>query len=149
MSEENNDPLSADVGDKIIMPLLPADKLLRFEIRKPVLAPGKKDPSRNVLTIPCHLTEDTMSVTRDTIHKGFPVFMRIPVTPSEDRNAEQISNDVKRLCQAVGIKGVKVIDVINNAKEHLEGKVFDAKTKILPEKDGYPESNVLTPVPLA
>mgnify|MGYP001618161437 CR=1 FL=1 len=151
MSEENNDPLSADVGDKELtkMPLLPADRLLRFEIRKPVTAPTKKDPAKNMLTIPCHLVEDTRGTDGAVVHKGFPIFMRYTVTPTEERSAKQIAADIGRLCQALGIKGVKVIDIINDPKTHLDGKIFDAKTRIVPEKDGYPESNTLNPVPLA
>lgn len=153
MSDENinNDPLAEDVGNKDLtkLPLLPADKIIRFEIRKPTTAPTKKDASRNMLTVPCYLVEDTRDVSGEVIHKGFPVFHRITVTPSEDRTAKQIAADIGKLCQAVGLKGVKVIDVINDPKTHLDGKIFDAKTRIVPEKDGYPESNSLSPIPLA
>lgn len=145
------DPLSADVGDKDLtkMPLIPADKIVRFEIRKPVCAPTQKDPNKNMLTIPCCLVEDVRDVNGEVIHKGFPIYHRITVTPSEARSAKQIAADVGKLCQAVGLKGVKVIDVINDPKTHLEGKIFDAKTRIVPEKDGYPESNAIAPIPLA
>lgn len=154
MAEQNNvevDPLSADVGDKELtkMPLLPADKIVRLEIRKPAKAPTSKDPNRELLTIPCHLVEDARDVNGETIHKGFPIFHRISVTPSENRTAKQIAADVGKLCQAVGLKGVKVIDVINDPKSHLDGKIFDAKTRIIPEKDGYPESNAINPIALA
>lgn len=153
MSDENQeiDPLSADVGDKDLtkFPLIPGDRMLRFEIRKPSLAPSRKDPNRNVLTVPCHLVDDVRADDDTIIHKGFPVFHRIPVTPSEDRGARQIAADVGQLCQAVGVKGVKVIDIINDPVRYLDGKIFDAKTRIVPGKDGYPDSNALRPIALA
>src|SRR5688572_28400967 len=131
------------------MPLLQADKKLRFELRNPVTAATKKDDRPNMLTVPCCLVEDTTAVGGDIVHKGYPIYHRITVTPSEDRTDKQIAADVGKLCQAVGLKGVRVIDVINDPKTHLEDKIFDAKTRIVPEKDGFPESNSLSPIPLA
>lgn len=158
MIDETQDPLAADVGDKDLtkMPLIPADKKLRFEIRKPAKVTSKSNPTvkfngsdvpNEMINVPCHLTEDTRAVDGSTINKGFPIFHRIMVTVHDERTPKQVASDVGRLCQAVGLQGVKVIDVINNPSL-LDGKIFDAKTKINKEKDGYPESNSLSPIPL-
>lgn len=146
------DPLSADVGDKELtkLPLLPGDRIMRFEIRKPTIAMAKKKGSENrVLTIPCHTVEDQVGVDGKTMNKGWPIFKRIVVTPGPKRDAQRIAGDVARLCQACGVRGVRVIDVIDNPVTHLEGKLFDGKTRIVPESDGFPESNDINPIPLA
>lgn len=149
MSDEVRDPLSADVGDRELtkFPLLPDGRIMRFEIRKPATADAKKKGSTSrVLTVPCHTTEDATSTDGKTINKGWPVYKRITVTPTEKRDASKIAADVAKLCQACGVTGVKVIDVINNPAQYLEGKLFDAKVRIMPENDGFPESNDLSPV---
>ena len=160
MSEDNNDPLSADVGDKdnIKMPLLPADKIVRLEIRKVAKVISKSNPrvkrdgneyDNEMLNVPCHLTEDATAVDGTKINKGFPIFHRIMLTPTDERPAKQIAADVTKLCLAVGVKGLTVRQLIDDPVTHLEGKIFDAKTKINKEKDGYPESNSINPIPLA
>lgn len=156
-TENNNDPLSADVGDKELtkMPLLPADRIFRFEVRKPTKVESKSTPGNFMLTIPCALVEDATAVDGEKVNKGFPIFHRIMVTPTEGkdgkqgRTVNQIASDVGKLCQAIGLKGITVRQVIDDPVTHLDGKLFDAKTRINKEKDGYPESNSLYPVPLA
>jgi len=150
-TQTDQDPLSADVGDKELtkMPLFPADRVFRFEIRKPVKVESKSTPGNFMLNIPCAVTEDLVAVGGEKINKGFPIFHRIMVTPTEKRTPAQIASDVGKLCQAVGLKGVTVRQVIDDPITHLDGKLFDAKTRINKEKDGYPESNSLSPIPLA
>ena len=145
------DPLSQDVGSKDLtkMPLLPADRVFRFEIRKPTKTESKSTPGNFMLNIPCALVEDQVDVNGERVNKGFPVFHRIMITPTDKRTVTQIASDVGRLCQAIGLKGVTVRQVIDDPVAHLDGKLFDAKTTINKEKDGYPESNSLKPVPLA
>lgn len=145
------DPMDADVGDKELtkFPLLQGDRVMRFEIRKPSMAAGKKNAAQNVLTVPCYTTTDAVGIDGKSINKGWPVYMRIGVTPTEKRDAKKIAADIGRLCQAVGVKGVKVSAVIADPVTHLDGKLFDAKVKVVPENEGFPESNSLSPIPLS
>ena len=151
MSDEVRDPLNADVGDRELtkFPLLPEGTIKRFEIRKPSKATAKKSKSgqpSEMIVLPCHLAEDATSTEGQTINKGWPVYHRITVTVTEKRDARAIAGDVAKWCQAAGVKGVKVSEVIADPAKYFEGKVIDAKIRIVPESDGYPESNGLTPV---
>jgi hypothetical protein len=145
---ENLDPLSQDVGSKELTkyPLLKGDRVYRFEIRKPSKT-KTQDGSKDMLVLPCATVEDYQAVDGETLNKGFTLIHRITVTPSDKRTVKQISADVGSICQATGVKGLTVRQLIDDPSV-LDGKVFDAKVKIQPEKDGYPESNSLRPVPL-
>lgn len=147
----NDDPLSADVGDKDLTkyPLLPANRLLKFEVRQPEKKPTTKDPSAEMLVIPLVLRENgVVSTAGDSINEGFVITHRIMITPTDKRTPNQIARDIGGLCQALGVTGMTVRQVIDNPS-CLDGKIGMFKTKINPEKDGYPESNSLVPVPAA
>jgi len=141
------DPLSMDVGDKELTkyPLIPADRLLKFEIKSAEVVAAKKEGRQN-LKIVRSLMEETVSTDGDIIHPGFVVTEYISITPSETLTARTIAGNISKACQGVALKGVNGAQVIANPSM-LVGKVGAYKTKINPEKDGYSASNSLTPVP--
>lgn len=141
------DPLSMDVGDKELTkyPLLPADRLLKFEIKSAEVVAAKAEGRQN-LKIVKSLLEESVSTDGDIIHPGFTITTYIPITPSEKLQARTIAGNIAKECQGVGLKGVNGAQVIANPSM-LVGKVGAYKTKINPEKDGFPASNSLTPVP--
>jgi len=142
------DPLSADVGDKELTkyPLLPADRLLKFEIKSAEKVAGKQEGKEN-LKIVYSLMEDCVSTDGDPIHPGFSITSYTSVTPSEKRTARNIAGDIARICQGVGIKGVTGAQILADPTTYLVGKVGAYKTKINKETESFPASNSLTPVP--
>lgn len=148
------DPMATDVSDvDTSFPLLQDGRLLRFEIRKPKVADAKASKAKplkegetiRVLTVPCHTTDDNTGTKNEAIKKGFPVYHRITITETTERGLNDIAKNIALLCKACGLKGVTPRDVINNPTV-LDGLLFEGKVKIMPEKDGFPASNVLSPV---
>lgn len=139
------DPLNADVGDKELtkMPILMPDKIYRLEIRKPTVAAGKKDASKMVMRIPLYTTKDEQSTTGETINAGFPIFHYVTVTPGDKITPQQVAKNIGQVCQAAGVSGVKVSDVIANPEAYLDGKIVDAKVKTSKETDEYGEASTI------
>ena len=148
-TENINDPLAMDVGDKQLtrFPLIPADRLLKWEIADVDIVGTKADDTKKMIVYKSKLMEDVTSTDGDLIHAGFSIINRIGITPTGERTPRNIAGDIARLCQALGLKGVNGAQIVADPKTYLEGKVYMGKTKINPEKNGFPESNAITPVP--
>lgn len=133
-----------DVSDKDLgkFPILMPDKIYRLEIRKPTVSPGKSDPNKQVARIPLYTTKEEQSSTGETINAGFPVYDYITVTPTADGkpSAKQIADRIGTLCQAAGVKGLKVSQVIADINV-LDGKLVDAKVGKSKATDEFGESS--------
>lgn len=142
---ESVDPLSSDVGEPVKYPLL-VEKLMQFQIRNP--EKKKSEAGNDMLVVPCYTMSDERSTDGDILRAGFRVTHRVMLTPTETRQAKNIANDIKSLCQATGITGKKVSDIIDDPSI-LNDKTLQANVKISPAKGEYEASNSLRPVPIS
>src|SRR6267378_1266572 len=136
-TQVQNDPLAVDAGDRdmIKYPLLQDGITMRFEIRDPKTE-KTEDQTGEVLVLPCYTTKDATSNTGDSLKAGFSVFMRLYVTVTDKVKAQDVINRVTPYALGCGIpKGTcQVRDIITDPKKWLDGKLFDAKVTIEPER---------------
>jgi len=136
------DPLDTPCNDvDTSMPKLQPGRVYRMEIRKSTVGPAKKDPSRQTLTIELRTTEDAVSTDGKPIHKGYPIYDRRSITPSDKMDLGAIAKGIATIVKATDLvnSGVTARQIINDPSM-LDGKLVDVKTKIVPESDGFPES---------
>lgn len=146
-SPDAADPLSADVGEEVKYLLIKPDTRMNF-----LIVDVKKvtnDTTQNEQLVLRNATEsDCQSTDGDTLYKGFNVTTRYNVKVTERVTAKRISEDIRTLCQACGIKGKTVAEVIANPSV-LIGKIYSAKVGIAKNKNPqYSDSNSFRPIPL-
>lgn len=143
-----SDPLDQDVGEEVKYPLLAPGGTMRFLIQT---AEHKvNETTKNEQLVFKSATQaETRSTDGDTLHAGFVSVHRINVKPTEKVTAKRIADDVKIMCQACGVKGKKVSEVIADPSVFV-GKLWDAKVGVSASKDPkYSDSNSFRPVPLS
>jgi hypothetical protein len=136
-----NDPLSQSVdGIDTSFPLLPAG-LYDFEIVDASVAAAKSNPNGQTMTIKLALTENATDTKGEMLNKGFPIYMRIGLTPTEKYAAKDIAKklaDVLKKCgYATGVTPRQFI----STPRMIVGKIVRAKVAIRKETDEFPESN--------
>ena len=98
------------------------------------------DGKGQMLTITLKTVEDGIATNGYAINKGFPVFARTSITPTEKYPKDRIRMEVAKICQAIGVKTIKPF-------ADLKGKLVKVKIKVRPERTDpttqatYPESN--------
>lgn len=139
------DPFAEDVsGIKNTMPVLKA-KIVRFTITEPKREPTKKDPENEMITFTLSTQSKEVAVDGTQLNPGFRVFHRIMITKSEKRSEKNIAGDLAEVMQAAFPNKGKGMTprMLLNDPTILDGKMVDAKVSVEPEKDGYPEKNVV------
>lgn len=148
MSDTTLDPLSADVGQEVKYPLIKPDTRMNFFIKEAKKVTNEKSNNEQVVCS-CTTESDCIDTDGETLYKGFTVTHRLNAKVTEKVTAKSISESFRTLCQAVGLKGMTVAQVIADPSV-LNGKIFSATVKISKDKTGqYPDSNSLRPQPLA
>lgn len=89
------------------------------------------------LKITMKTTEDHRAVgTGDTLHKGFPVFHYLGLTPSPEFTKEKIQRSIALFLDATPFTAVLPLEQFEEKKP-----VIGLQLQIAPEKNGFPESN--------
>lgn len=143
------DPFAVNTEDTdTSMPLLAAG-LADLVISEAEVADAKKNPGSQTLRLVLKTTADGMSTKGEPLSAGFPLFHYISITPSESYPATRIAKAVAMVCQAAGVTGVTVRQVLDDPSM-LVDKVVRCKVGIRKETDDFPESNTIkTFVPLS
>lgn len=142
------DPLDQDVGEEVKYPLLAPGGTMRFLVTSAEKKTNETTQNEQ-LVFKCATQAEGRSTDGDTLHKGFTVIHRINVKVTEKVTAKRIGDDVKVFCQACGVKGKKVNEIIADPSA-LKDKLFDAKVAVVTSKDPrYSDSNALRPIPIS
>jgi len=138
------DPLDQDVGGiDTSFPLL-SPGLYDMEITEASVGHKKDDPSREVLTIKFVTTLDSLDVKGEILHKGYPIFYRTGLTPTEDMPAKKVATNLARILKVCGFKsGVSPRQLTQDPKM-VVGRVVRCKVKVQKETDDYPASNSIS-----
>lgn len=118
----------------------------------PLLNPGIKDlevvkadkglskKDSNMLTFTLKTTADDIDTKGEKLQKGFPLYHRIVIDPSESRTANRICKDIALFAKACGVAGPTPRQIIDDP-EILVGSVVRAKVIVTKATEEFPESN--------
>jgi hypothetical protein len=141
------DPLAESVEEKVLFPLIRPDTLMRFTIRAAELKTNDKTQNQQ-LVIKCATMKECQSTDNEVLHEGFTITHRINAKVTEKVTAKRIGDDIKTLCQACGIKGKTVRQILDDPSV-LKDQIFDAKVGVVEDKTGqYDPQNSIRPIPL-
>ena len=138
------DPLDANVDDVDTSYPVLAQGNYNLRIKSAKKQPNKAQTGEN-LVIAFETIDSARSNKGVDIAPGFVITHYISVTPREPEGekrgytVEDIKKSVAELAKAAKVKG-SVREIIDNAVQ-FEGTVVNAKVKIQPEQNGFPESN--------
>lgn len=133
-------------------PLLSPDRICRFEIVSSTIGPSRNNEASETWTIKHKLLKDATSTAGEPIKAGFPVTIRMGITPTEAHDgkdaytAQMIARNVAARLQGIFGKDTKVSprQLFADPKQ-IEGKIVEARVGVQKDKSGqFPDSNTLT-----
>ena len=139
---DSSDPFDVPAGDTDTdFPLL-AQGVKTLEITEVSKDESKKTPGTFMLTMVLKTMEEYEDTKGDTLSKGYPVYHRITITPSEKRDAKRISKDIAILLKAIGRPQLTPRQVINDPNL-LVGGIANCKVIVTKETDEFPSANAI------
>lgn len=103
-----------------------------------------KETGNDMIVLKMSTTKEELDTDGKTVHPGFPIFHRIGVVVTKDRDANAIKRDVALVLKAVGKGSLTVRDAIDKTEEVFKDQIVDVKVGLQKAKDGYPESNKIS-----
>lgn len=135
------DPLDMGAGSvKTGFPLLQHAGPCELIIKDATVAPGKKDPNKQVITLLLNTNKEYMSTDNETLHPGFPLRDYVVIDTSTPEGKARTVKSIAAICKATGQKDLTPRQVIDKPSV-LVGRILMAKVGIAKETDGFPESN--------
>jgi len=133
------DPLNMVAGEvDTRFPRLQPDRIYRLTI---TAEKATSDKGNDMIVMKLQTTKDEMDTDGKVLHSGFPIYHRITVTPTAERDLKAIARDCALVLKAVGKPTVTPKQLIDDCASVLNGQLVDAKVTIQKAKDGFPESN--------
>jgi hypothetical protein len=131
-------------------PTLAPDRIARFKITKAIKGPVKGKPNNSLLTVTFSTEEDLPDTDGKTLRKGFSVYARTGLTPTEGggpenkrpRTLQQIAEELGMYLKWCGLHDKTPRNLIDNPSI-IEGFVGDCRIGLTKETAEYPASNTI------